>query len=234
MGASYTHTNRPTGTVITDTIYNGDHQNHIDNAIPALFDDYSASVSQMKSNTDPGGVGSESLATSLAGDLERLRFVLKRMGGGSEWYASPVNRVELWVLAPYSTMSVPGQWFDGITSNIAGFWRVPESWAGGNLTINLLRRASVSSGTASMTYNLFRSRVGVASVALQSSINIDFTPGATNTLQSNYTIVSTDVAAGDALIIDISRAGSAGGDTLSGTVILDGLFISYNGIAGRP
>lgn len=88
MGANYSHTQRGAIT-LTPEIYNADHQNHIDNAIPTLFDDYSASVSQMALTTNPGAVGSESLATTLAGELERLRYVLAAIHGGDAWYDSP-------------------------------------------------------------------------------------------------------------------------------------------------
>lgn len=83
---SYTHTTRATGTILTALIYNTDHQNHIDHNVPADVDDYSANASQMQAVTSPGGVGTESLATSLAGELERLRFVLKAIHGGAQWY----------------------------------------------------------------------------------------------------------------------------------------------------
>jgi hypothetical protein len=90
MPGNYSHTTRSTGTILTATIYNGDHQNHIDNQTPLGTDDYSASQSQMQSTVDPGAVGSESLPTSLAGELERLRYVINRIlhGGAASkhWY----------------------------------------------------------------------------------------------------------------------------------------------------
>jgi hypothetical protein len=86
MPALYTHTTRAAGTVLTANIYNTDHQNHIDNGIPGQLDDYSVSVAQMQTTTDPGEVGTESLATSLAGELERLRFAIKEARGGAQWY----------------------------------------------------------------------------------------------------------------------------------------------------
>ena len=86
MAGLYSHTTRSTGTTLTATIYNGDHQNHIDNAVPLQHDDYSLSVAQMQTNTDPGEVGSESLATTLAGELARLRFTIAEMKGTTQWY----------------------------------------------------------------------------------------------------------------------------------------------------
>ncbi len=58
---------------------------------PALIGDYSATVVQMQLQTDPGRLGSESLATSLAGELERLRARVAALGATPYWYqvASP-------------------------------------------------------------------------------------------------------------------------------------------------
>lgn len=86
MTALYAIITRATGTTLTAAIYNADHQNHVDNGIPAQLDDYSVNVAQMQSAVSPGGVGSEVLAGSLAGEIERLRFVIKTIHGGAQWY----------------------------------------------------------------------------------------------------------------------------------------------------
>jgi hypothetical protein len=87
----YSHTTRATGTVLTSVIYNGDHTNHITNQNPSMTGAYSDNVAQMQSAVDPGGVGTESLAASLAGEIERIRFVLKTLHGGAQWYPGVVN-----------------------------------------------------------------------------------------------------------------------------------------------
>jgi hypothetical protein len=86
MAGLYTHTTRTTGTTLTANIYNTDHQNHINNAVPDQHDDYSSTATQMQSAVNPGEVGSESLATSTAGELERLRFALRELKGTPQWY----------------------------------------------------------------------------------------------------------------------------------------------------
>lgn len=89
MPGNYTHTTRATGTTLTAAIYNADHVNHITYNTPAGLDDYSSTVSEMQVQTDPGEVGSESQATSTAGELERLRYAIAEMKGTSYWYESP-------------------------------------------------------------------------------------------------------------------------------------------------
>lgn len=86
MAYPYNHVTRSNGTILTASIYNTDHQNHIDHNIPEDIDDYSATATEMKINTDPGEVGTESLATSMSEELERLRFTIKEMKGTAQWY----------------------------------------------------------------------------------------------------------------------------------------------------
>jgi len=91
MAGLYSHTTRSTGLTLTAAIYNADHQNHINNSVPLQFDDYSSSVAQMQTQTDPGEVGSEIQATTLAGELAALRAIISEMKGGTYWYqTSPV------------------------------------------------------------------------------------------------------------------------------------------------
>lgn len=91
MAGLYSHTTRATGLVLTASIYNADHQNHIDNHVPDQMDDYSSTVGQMQTQTDPGESGSESQATSLAGELERIRFAIAEIKGSTYWYETASN-----------------------------------------------------------------------------------------------------------------------------------------------
>ena len=58
----------------------------VTNSTPQCLDDYSATVSQMQSTVDPYASGTESQATSTAGEIERLRFMFKQIFGLSQWY----------------------------------------------------------------------------------------------------------------------------------------------------
>lgn len=89
----YSHTTRGTGTTLTAAIYNSDHVNHITNLNPTMSGGYSDSVGQMQTKTDPGGIGSESLTLTLAGELERLRFAIARITGKTHWYEAPDNNL---------------------------------------------------------------------------------------------------------------------------------------------
>ena len=89
MPGLWTITTRTDGEVLTANKYNSDRQEVVDNFVPSQMDDYSSTVGQMQSTVDPGEIGTESQATSLAGELERLRFLLAEITGKTHWYASP-------------------------------------------------------------------------------------------------------------------------------------------------
>ena len=58
----------------------------VTNSTPQCLDDYSATVAQMQTTTDPYASGTESLATSTAGEIERLRFMFRQVFGLTQWY----------------------------------------------------------------------------------------------------------------------------------------------------
>lgn len=73
---------------VTYSDLNAEFDNILTNLVPAMIDDYSANVSQMQTTTDPGEVGTESLATTIAGELARLRHMIKEITGEDKWYES--------------------------------------------------------------------------------------------------------------------------------------------------
>ena len=93
MAGLYSHTTRASGLTLTAAIYNGDMENHITNHVPDQMDDYSASVSEMQTQADPGESGSESQATSLAGELERLRYAIAEVKAMQYWYETQAEGV---------------------------------------------------------------------------------------------------------------------------------------------
>lgn len=76
---------------VTFTDLNAEFDNILANDKPEKSDDYSLTLTQMKIQTSPGAQGTESLATSLAGEIERIRYVISRIVGGTFWYDTPVK-----------------------------------------------------------------------------------------------------------------------------------------------
>lgn len=73
---------------------NAEFNNILNNLTPSGVDDYSTNNAEMRSTADPAPYNSsnvqvESLATSTAGELQRLRYVLRRFFGSTYWYTDP-------------------------------------------------------------------------------------------------------------------------------------------------
>lgn len=80
-----------TGDILTATDYNNEHQNHITNNDPTAINDSSATVTAMRTTTDPGESGTESLPTTLDGEIQRLRFAIVDLKGTTYWYQTPTK-----------------------------------------------------------------------------------------------------------------------------------------------
>jgi hypothetical protein len=121
MPGHYTHPTRAAGLTLTAAIYNADHQNHIDNDVPLMMDDYSVDLTQMRAQTDPGEVGTESQPTTLAGELERLRFAIREIKGTTHWYQSPaqnlVSMIPAGTLMLFQQTAAPTGWTKQTTHN---------------------------------------------------------------------------------------------------------------------
>lgn len=74
---------------VTSVDLNAEFDNILNNLGPGGMGGFSASIPQMQSQVDPGELGSENPATTLAGELERLRFILHEITGNTYWYQSP-------------------------------------------------------------------------------------------------------------------------------------------------
>lgn len=77
--------------VVTNTDLNASFTRTVDQNIPQCVDDYSSTVTQMRSTVDPYPSDTESLATTLAGELERLRYQLNAIIGKTYWYQDADN-----------------------------------------------------------------------------------------------------------------------------------------------
>lgn len=78
------------GQTITAALWNGMELNIINNGlIPGGIEDYSSTDGQMQTMTDPFPASSISRPTSLAGEVERIRWQLDNIIGGTYWYEDP-------------------------------------------------------------------------------------------------------------------------------------------------
>jgi hypothetical protein len=68
---------------------NAEPQNILNNFTPAGMDDESLNLSAMRAVADPYPATTESLAVSLQGELQRIRFLLAQITGKTYWYQDP-------------------------------------------------------------------------------------------------------------------------------------------------
>ncbi len=82
------------GETLTASDLNAEFDNILNNLDPDNIEDASANATAMQATADPYPGGSESLATNLRGELQRLRYVLKQVTGQSQWYIDPTVSIE--------------------------------------------------------------------------------------------------------------------------------------------
>ncbi len=201
----YSHTTRATGTVLTAAIYNSDHVNHITNQNPLMTGAYSDNASQMQTNTDPGAVGSESLASSLGGELERIRFVIKRLAGGAQWYSTPVTGTFPTSVLTSIVDSVSGTLIlKGAGSTAATITGAKVALAG---TVSVAGAATLAaasfSGTVSLTAAVSKIVPGATSLSLRNSAdnadNILIADNGNTTVRGTMTATGGFIGAGSVL-----------------------------------
>lgn len=83
------HKTYTTGEILTAADLNSSLQDISTTNIPEDINDYSVNVAEMQSTADPYPASSESLATALSGELERLRYQMKEVLGEAQWYIDP-------------------------------------------------------------------------------------------------------------------------------------------------
>ncbi len=108
-----------TGNPLTATDWNNEQQNHANNNIPTAIDDSSATTTAMRTTADPGESGTESLATDLQGEIERIRFALKEIKNTTYWYETPAK--DLTTLMPKSGGTFTGAVTMGADTAMATF-----------------------------------------------------------------------------------------------------------------
>jgi hypothetical protein len=291
MPGNYSHASITNGTVLDDVRYNTDHLNHINNMTPAGVDDYSANVAQMQLTTSPWDVGSESLATNTAGELERIRFVIKRLLGTTHWYQGPGLLTPLTIddysanVAQMQLTTDPGevgseslatttagemerfrfvlkemkgtaQWYQSAVTKVitvpfvlstssmnsgltptgtTSVWmpfNVPWDYHSGDVTLQWFYHALASGGVMKRTIVDVRYRDTEAPFSLGTG-NRDITISDTNVHMESEAVTAANIAIGDMFLIALTRSGDDAGDTNTDAMRFIGARLSYTGYAGR-
>jgi hypothetical protein len=137
MGATFSRVKTWIAEKLTASDLNAEINNILDNFDPAGVDDYSTNEAAMQVQTDPGEPGAPVLATSLAGELERIRHQISEIKGGTYWYTAPVTTLtslnSIFGTSVSQTRLVSGEI---ITGSNQSYLLTPEGSAGDNIVIN--------------------------------------------------------------------------------------------------
>lgn len=93
MGATFARVKTWTTETLTDSDLNGEFDNILNNLTPAGIDDESAADAAMQATADPYPAAAISKPTSLQGELQRLRYLIKQITGETQWYIDPDNNI---------------------------------------------------------------------------------------------------------------------------------------------
>lgn len=117
-GGQWTFTPAVPDQLITADFYNSTQQNIINNFMPIKMDDYSSTIAEMQAETDPYPGNAAYQATSLAGELERLRYVIHRLNPSAPaWYAVGALGLSPTTLVLPNNVYYQGLQSDGITKD---------------------------------------------------------------------------------------------------------------------
>ena len=143
------------------------------------FSGYSADAAAMRATTDPFPAGSESLATNLQGEHERIRYMLQQMHGMAQWYHDPVEEffIPAGSMIPlitngatpgsgeYATNDIMQDYFDfdTATKQYVAFNRtMPATWNLGTIKAKFIWAPATSSGAVGDTVEWELSAVAIS------------------------------------------------------------------------
>lgn len=116
-GATFSRVKNWGTEILTNTDLNAEIDNILNKLDASGVGGYSDTAAMMKLTTNPGSTGSESLATSTAGEFERLRFAIKRIIGTqvTNWYDGPTTSLTD-ILATIGTLTYGNRIVSGLTT----------------------------------------------------------------------------------------------------------------------
>lgn len=109
MGATFSRLKTWGAEVLKYLDLNAEFDNILNNMTPAGIDDLSSNAAAMQGTQDPYPGGTASAPTSLAGELQRLRYLLAQITGKTYWYIDPDTSIaEINVIL--TRLQALGQW----------------------------------------------------------------------------------------------------------------------------
>lgn len=197
--------------ILTNSDLNDEIDNILENLGPAGVDDYSSNATQMRLTTDPGEVGTESLASSLAGELERLRHQIKEMKGDvPQWYSS----------SSYSLSTLGASFGGGLSSYrvISGRNRTASSQAIALVPAGNARTATLKGATTPFLYSIANTQYSVTA-------DVNITQLTTAAATNNTCLINDDGLGGEEHTKYIGEYGT--------DLIVDNMGSNISSLAGK-
>lgn len=217
---------RPTGGTISGPNDDSEWDNIISNALPAKFDDYSATTGQMDSTKDPYPGDVQALAISLAEEIEHIRWVLAQITGEADWYIDPdvslasvfTNYVTLTGTETLTNKTLTSPVVDGTglaVDNAAGATILNEAATATNPTV-CPNRVDLGIGLG-WAANILKFVVGSVSIAEVSTTGFTINSGTEITKHLSATAVLDfgSIATDNFEDLTITVTGAAVGDTVN-------------------
>lgn len=112
------------GEALTASDLNAEFNQFLANIDAVHSEGYSSNLSEMQTQTDPGGLGSENLTQpiSVSDEIQRLRYVISRIVGKGYWYEGPAQSLESINTAVDSIFNLtPSRVNTGLKTALSGF-----------------------------------------------------------------------------------------------------------------
>lgn len=232
MPATYTHTTYPTGSPVTQEMYNRAHQNHVTNFTAASISSEVEDSTDMQVVVDPGEVGTEVVTTSILEDLQQIAKVLEEMRCVDPWYTS-TGTVTLnlpifpWV-EEYTTVGGTGYLMETATvdTGVATFFVIPPDYRSGTITVNFYTNwASANLRLQKVIYGIAESR----------SITPEYNDTATYTTPGVITVSVTEALialCGNQIAVALLRDADHADDTSTDPIFVHSCYLTYTGYRG--
>jgi hypothetical protein len=189
------------GEDLTAADLNGEFNQFLSNIDAEHSEGYSANLSEMQTEVNPGGLGSENLLQpiSVADEIKRLRYVISRITGKGYWYETPAQDLQSINTAIDSIFNLtPSRINSGLSTSLSKFPVFLQAAGASGVKIN----ASIS--------NPFNCAIDSAVLNLTADLTsglLSFAPlSNTATLASSF---SGDQASQEATEFTISSAGAS-------------------------
>lgn len=93
MGATFSRVKTWIAETLLASDLNAEFDNILNNLTPAGVDDESTNDAAMQATTDPYPASAISRPTTLQGEIQRLRYLIKQITGETQWYIDPDNTI---------------------------------------------------------------------------------------------------------------------------------------------